>query len=382
VGKVASVTEGILVFPHVPMGGGAGFYNRQLFSWLGERSELHFAGRWGASYSVNVRQRFTILETVTFPNYRGVSHAVSLLYLVRSILNILRRFSCLRPWAKTLPRTIVFTSSLQMLAPVLLKRVRQDICVVLFVQENLRYDSVLFGTLSKYLLRYVDLLVNITSAQHQHALDASLPSILVYNRFGLNRLEQQSDFFRFFHPFYDAVFVGGDRGIKGFSTVVRAYLNVARAARFRLLIVGHMRARSKLLVGWLNRRLASNGSVVHLIGHQPSIYGALLNAKVLLHPMRAPHFARPAIEAGLINRTFIVPAFSEIDDYAIDGFNCLTYDDFHSLVRLLISVADGQVPLQSLADNNHNLALRYHYDEGEKLSFLQRFSQICDTMSD
>lgn len=127
---------------------------------------------------------------------------------------------------------------------------------------------------------------------------------------------------------FRALYVGGVSPMKGFDLAVEAVLKCKQPVELLVAGMGFEEAQkvaSKSLRDYairMQNELAgdTSGRIV-MLGVQKDMSACYAACDVLLFPMRSPHQARPAFEAGYFGKPFIISDFENIREFVVDGEN-------------------------------------------------------------
>lgn len=361
----------ILVIPHYKSHGGAGKYIKAMLSKFRESDIMHRVVGFNAKYYVKSPHRSgcdflldaiaCVMSLVSYPAYGGVSkyakiYHFSLLPLKLTLLFFLlsTRSLCVFFGNRRSKSTIILTSSIQI--PVLLfSRIFKQYNFIVIVQENIDLIGV-EGRLIKHLLRYSSLTISITNSWHNHANEVGVPRLLlVPNSYIIpNDITDCGQL-------YDCIYVGGGQSIKGFSYLCEEIPLIVEDCR--ICFLGEYTLEQKRMLERLDRQYSN--VKLDVVGSTGNISSYLHQSKLLLLPITHSHFCRPAVEAGLCNRTFLVSDLPNLEDFAIDGYNCIKFNlGKGELARKIAHLLSSQEDVERLSANNHALSMNV-FNESE-----------------
>lgn len=366
----------VILVPHVGHGGGAGLYIKQVKQCLESCFDVSTAGRHAGDYGALQNIELKGLENLLYVNYAGVSWFKKLYYLFRLILNcVICIFSLFPSRLDFCDPIFVLTSGIQMPMAWGLKKIYPKSKVVILIQENWLLDRDLYGYISKIFLMHADLVVSITKCWARYAENRRIISSIYRNNISpplISNPVVEED------VCYDALYVGGGQKIKGFKSIIELFVKVSSFRQIKICIAGDVNASDRLLFEKVNAAV-SNGSALIYVGAVDSIFPFLHRSKLLLLPISAPHFLRPAIEAGFCARTFLLTNFSSEDDYSIPGVNCLCFNGVDDFAKKFVLLLEDSELRYSLGQNNRAFAEKYVLDNSEKFS-CSNFKKCIEVM--
>jgi glycosyltransferase involved in cell wall biosynthesis len=169
------------------------------------------------------------------------------------------------------------------------------------------------------------------------------------------------------------LYVGGGARIKGFNNMISALPKLLKRPGIRLICLGNYSKYEKITLDRIKKR-AKGGSHLIVVGYVPDIRPYLRGTKLLLLPIEAPHFCRPAIEAGFFKKTFIVPSFNGLKDFVVHGNNCLTYDrdNSHNFIEVVSDLLDNQAKRNELEKMNWRMSQNF-YKNSKQIKILMSY---------
>jgi glycosyltransferase involved in cell wall biosynthesis len=347
-----SSNKKLLVIPHVGKSGGAGIYNADLINALNKMGNVSVAGEFSSEY-VDVSKRIytnALKNRLVFPNYDGVSILGKLYWLLCSFIGVLHLFKDKANTIKFLESfdVIFLTSSIQIPYAYFLKKLGFKGIILCVVQENLKLEGG-FGFLVTNWLKSVDLIIGITKEWCSYANSRLIKTELLANQFKMNEQTINEN------PEYDAIYVGGESKLKGIDHILKLFEDISHSKRIKIIMLGVYTDSFINKVSLINSNALHNGSELIVGGYVTNIQTYLADSKVLLMPIAAPHFCRPAIEAGFCNRTFIVPDYEELSEFVLPEYNSLTYTigSFQDFKDKFIYLLDNPKARQILEVNNN-----------------------------
>lgn len=324
-----TVKPRVLILPHVAVQGGAGLYIERVIVELAAIAELTIDGDHANEYIGG--RHSSVLAGVArplLPAYQGASSRAFLYHLLLAPVRALI-------WSFRLWRSresmqgfgiILGTSSIDLLSLSIVRLFNAKIRVHCLIQENLILKG-LRGYLNRWLLRRMDAIVSISATWSARASDFGIETIIAPNQFDASLSQKGIGAPTASEPGqpikYDLLFVGGGARNKGFPFLLQFILALGARRSITVALLGNLDAQQKELIDQANRALSSSNSRIIAFGFVPDVTSFLAVSRVLLLPITAPHFCRPAIEAGLAGRTFIVSEFETLNDFAIADLNCL-----------------------------------------------------------
>lgn len=357
--------KNILVVPHIGLSGGAGLYIKQILSEIKGEFNISFTGRYANDYdSSSPNCVDNQIADIIFPYYEGVSSKATVYYFFLSMYKLIKVFLS----KKTVKRydAILLTSGIQMLVILLVPYVFKQAKVIILIQENWRLDGWIFGAISRYLCSRSDLVVSITKSWSDKAERAGIESYVYRNMYAMPE-NVSADSFN--EKKFDFVYFGGDQKIKGFEQLVEFCYRLSRLRSIRVGILGEL---SKDSINKLKSSVNSyNGSEVVFFGFLDDTSHVLKVSKILLLPITAPHFCRPAIEAGFFRIPFLIPNYPGISDFAKDKFNCSMYGSTDEMITSALKILDDSECLNKLGSNNYILSRDFVYSANSGVKLLE-----------
>ncbi|GHZ93430.1 hypothetical protein VCSRO177_2253 [Vibrio cholerae] len=354
----------IVIFPHYKSSGGAGKYISNIINRLLEHDmEFIVAGVYAKCYQKSHKKKSIIFKLIlyffsllSYPSYDGVSFRAKLYYLtllpVKFTISILLYFLCYLfcfNFIKSKKFTFVLTSSIQI--PILIfSLLNNNLRFVVIIQENLIFRGWL-GRVLIYLLNKSYLTVSISSDWYDYAKMNGVFNL----EYVPNTYSCPDD--KCFGPelLYDCIYVGGGQNIKGFYYLCEEIKRI-KDGKYVFCLLGDYSPSQVRMVADIS--LNSKCIDVFILGCVDSIYPYLYNSKLLLLPITHAHFCRPAIEAGLCGRTFLVSDLSGLDDFAIDDFNCKKFPLIDGgLSNSIKDLLNNEESITNLSHNNHGFAM-------------------------
>ena len=359
----------MIIIPHTGKGGGAFLYIEQFIKAVSTEFSVHVSGKYAREYSADVVDCYQNFPCISFPHYAGVPLVKTCFHLF-SFKGWMKLFKLLALSANDSHEIIVFTSTIQILDFLFVKKTYPNKKYVLLVQENFIFDGFLLKRKLKNIFNKFDLVVSITDSWTCYAKNNGVYSLVFKNYYdGCQLLGNEVVSFE-----YDALYLGGEQKIKGFLDVLKFIECVGEKYPLKIAILGNVSKRNLDLLN----TLAITHSDIHIdvLGEVVDPYVFFSNSKVLLLPIKAAHFCRPAIEAGLCNRTFLIRDHEGLDDFVYDDLNCSVYQTVQEMSEKFLRIVSDDNYRQCLELNNYKIALKF-VDHGDKrASFLNAFKKI------
>ncbi len=166
------------------------------------------------------------------------------------------------------------------------------------------------------------------------------------------------------------LFVGGVSSIKGFDVAARAVLSSDK--NIRLIVAGNdfseaARIKDRKERAYFRRweeyiRANDPDGRIRFVGRQLDMSYCYACADAVIFPMREPHQARPAFEAGFFRKPIIITDCENIREFVTDGYNGLTAENENvEAFREKIELLAGDEALKNrLGMNNYDRYLRNH----------------------
>ncbi len=128
---------------------------------------------------------------------------------------------------------------------------------------------------------------------------------------------------------FRALYVGGVSYMKGFDVAVEAVQKCRNSVE--LLVAGMGFSAAKAVTSKSLRQYATqmekkffdgdSGARIVMLGMRQNMSACYAACDVLLFPMRSPHQARPAFEAGYFGKPVIITDFENVHEFVTDGEN-------------------------------------------------------------
>jgi hypothetical protein len=337
----------ILFLPHYGIGGGAGEYIKNICNDISSYGEVFFSGKYKKEYSGEVIDKGLFFDfffnSFIIPFYSGVTFFTILCYVFKAIIIypfiVLFSFYLKRKCEKKESVKIIFLTSIVQAPQVLIiKLFFPKSKLVLIIQENIILNGVL-GEVCVFLIRRFDVVVSINSLCHERLKGVGIESIIVLNKFS-----DEVNNFNTDDIIYDAVYVGGEQKIKGFKTVLDAFEIMSEENDITLVMLGHYGDAALRKINSINELNEKKGRKSHItvLGSVDSCSEAYKKSKFLILPINAAHFCRPAIEVGLLRKTFLVTSFDGLSDFALPNYNCISFEvnNLNSFILCFKSLLD------------------------------------------
>lgn len=361
------------ILPHWCIEGGAGYYIRDLIVSLRQVGTVQVAGPYAGNYDKAPIQSAYLdkLTLQSLPTYEGIRLPAAMYHLLLSALRAIALFAA--PRRTRLARSfdaLILTSSVQAMAVPIARQLFPESRIAIVVQENVRLSQGL-GRLTKACLKSADIVVSITETWAQHARDNGLDPVVLPNSYGTDYTATENNQEPAIQS--DLLYVGGGATIKGFDNLIAALPALLKVSGRRIICLGHY---SEAAIKKLEqiRTNAQPDTSLDIVGFVPDIRPYLRGTKLLLLPIGSPHFCRPAIEAGLFGKSFVIPNFPELKDFALDGENCATYEasrseEMKDRINDLLQQDDVR---RRLEDGNRAVAEKFCHEKEAKKAFFER----------
>jgi glycosyltransferase involved in cell wall biosynthesis len=88
----------------------------------------------------------------------------------------------------------------------------------------------------------------------------------------------------------------------------------------------------------------------------------IMAADIIVFPSTEAHQARPIYEAGISKRPIIITEFKQTTEFAINGFNCLTFNNgnYVELAEKICILEKNRELYNILVENNYRISLKNH----------------------
>lgn len=175
------------------------------------------------------------------------------------------------------------------------------------------------------------------------------------------------------HGVFRVLYVGGVAPVKGFDVAVDAVAKCKHPVELLVAGMGIEAAKavtSKSLRQYateMEQKLAASQykDRVVMIGTQTDMSACYAACDVLLFPMRSPHQARPAFEAGYFGKPAIITNFENIQEFVQDGVNGyqVPLEDADAIAEKLDLLAADPEKAQELGEANRQLWMKNHNEK-------------------
>jgi glycosyltransferase involved in cell wall biosynthesis len=364
----------VILIPHVGKKGGAGLYIEQVVTSLKLSGlDVSIMGKHCNEYAhLDVQASHLGLDfsILNYPNYKGVNK----LRLLKSLL-FLAMILPLKLYQKEFSREGVYiiTSSIQLPLGFLIKSHNLNSKVIVLIQENYRFDG-FFGRISKYLVSKIDSLVSITEYWSSYARTMGYDPYTYSNKF-FPEDNSSKDNGIIARRDYDFVYLGGGQKIKGFDDFIEFYRMISEVRRVKIAVLGAMSDFQNKQISLINNENKSQSfAVVFGFVSNPSFF--LKASKILLLPISAPHFCRPAIEFGFYGKPFILRRHEGVQDFAIEGYNCLMYGRVSEFLDKAIFLLNDINERAKLGLNNKSVSRKFIFSYTESNDFVNHIIDV------
>ena len=364
--------KNICIIPHYGIKGGSGKYTKQFSEILTSRYNVFFFGKYSEDFSSNIFIEINLFWGLFFkkniiPNYEGIKNINKITFTFFSIL-----YSILWIFKKTDYSPIIFilTSSIQAPLIALLKKKFKNCKVIILIQENFIIDNSFVSRITTSQIKKANLIYSIDKIWADKAETIGIKSYIFTNKFPRNYPIEHNII-----NIYDFLYVGGDQKIKGFNNLIKILdeLNMLKIS-FKICILGQVSDSNKM---YINSK-QYNYLKLEMPGFVDNIFNYISKSNFLFFPIESPHFLRPAIEAGMLNKTFIIKKFNSIESFAIDNYNCIMYDTIHDATKSIITLSRDKNYCSKLAYNNFIISKKYQLCNFNEESFFENFNVIFD----
>lgn len=359
--------QSFVILPHWRIEGGAGYYIRDLIALLRLVGTVQVAGPYAGDYDEAPVQSAHLdkLTSQSLPTYEGIRLSATVYHVFLSALRAIALFAAPRhARVKDSFDAVILTSSVQAMAVPIARRLFPASRISIVVQENVRLSQGL-GRLTRACLKRADVVVSITETWAQHARDNGLDPVVLPNSYDPDYAAPENNRDPAIES--DLLYVGGGATIKGFDNLIAALPALLNVPGRRIVCLGHYSEAAIRTLEQIRGDGHPNAQLI-IVGLVPDIRPYLRGTKLLLLPIGSPHFCRPAIEAGLFGKTFVIPNFPELGDFALDGENCATYaaarpDALKDRIDELLQKDDAR---RRLEDGNKQLAERFGVNQTQR----------------
>lgn len=362
----------ILVIPHVGVLGGAGLYINQVLSELSKSHNVYVGGMHSSSFDFEEYELDSSINRIVFPYYRGVSGKAYWFHFLKSLSYIAKnKYLLNRSYNKNKFEIVLLTSGIQVLLLPIINRFFKDAKVVVLIQENFRLDGYILGKIVERNLLKAGLIVSITNDWKDYSTSCGIETFLFRNMYDFSRdnirVPVEKDF--------DFVYLGGEQKIKGFSDIISFCREMSKIKSFRIAILGEVSIESKkILLGFMNNSIFNVD--IRFFGFMKNVTNIIRSSKLLLLPITSPHFCRPAIEAGFEKVPFLIRRHSDINDFAIENYNCEMYDGLEEMINKSILFLEDNSYTTEMGLNNYKVSSNFIYDESIANDFIEAVEEV------
>jgi hypothetical protein len=358
------VSNKIIIFPHVGIYGGAGIYIRNLSESLSGFLPV-FAGTYASEYGAEESlSKHDCINKIHFPNYVGVKSLTKLYVMLLSSIRLLYLTVMGKDRVnKQNTNVIILTSGIQLLLFYYLKKKYPNAHFVLLVQENWLLSNFFLGAISRKLLNRVDLVVSITDSWKAYANQYGVDSCILKNTFSVSTAPVSASKAK-----YDLLYFGGTQKIKGYASLIHFFQEYSRKSKIQVAILGEVSLKKKLEIDTINANI-ENGSGLFVLGFITDTAPIIDESKIVFLPITDSHFCRPAIEAGLRRKTFIIRALDGISDFAIPENNCAKFTSTKDLIDKYNRLSRDVDYLKKLSENNYKFSIEFVKNQTENVVF-------------
>jgi hypothetical protein len=360
----------ICIIPHFGIKGGSGKYTKQFAEVLSKRYNILFFGAFSKEFSPNIYHEINNFWSIFFklniiPNYTGVKKSIKITYTLFSIL-----YSFLWFFKKTNKSPVIFilTSSIQSPLIPLLKKKFINSKIVILIQENFIFDHSFVSNNTIFQIKQANLIYSIDKNWIYNASKFGIKTLLFTNKFHSHKQYVLNKDIK-----YDFLYVGGDQRIKGFYNLVNVLdgielLNIP----FKVCILGEMSdINKKKLISKKYQFLT-----IEMLGFVENVFDYISISNFLFFPIESPHFLRPAIEAGMLKKTFVIKKLNSIESFAIDGYNCIMYDTIQDAINAIFKLYRNSELCSELANNNYLISNEFQLKNFNENLFFEDFNSI------
>ena len=173
---------------------------------------------------------------------------------------------------------------------------------------------------------------------------------------------------------FNVLYLGGASVLKGYDQMLRV-AKYLRGVDIQVIMAGYLgpsrrrwglvrgpgRRRADRELAELANELEAEG-VTRSTGIVPDVRVAYAACDVVVFPMREPHQARPAFEAGFQGKPIIISGFQNVRGCVEHGVNGLLFrpGDERDLARAILMIASNPVELERMGAENRRHALARH----------------------
>lgn len=355
--------ENICIIPHYGISGGSGKYTKEFGDLLSKRYNVSYFGLFSSEYSDAPFEYLNFFWAYFFkynivPNYKGNSKLVRYLYTFLSYL-----LSNIWVFKKRDNLSIVFvlTSSIQAPLIPLLNKKFVNAKIIILIQENVILDDSIVSRTSVYRIIRANLIFCIDKFWQTKATDFGINALLWTNKFS-NDFEFDEDLN------FDILYIGGDQKIKGFWNLIQILEAVEKfKIPVKVCLLGDISNKN------MNLLISKKFQYINceMVGFVENVFVYIAQSNFLLLPIESPHFLRPAIEAGILKKPFIIKRLENIESFAIDRFNCLMYDTIFDAAEAILFLINSPSDKLELGKNNYFISREFDIINIDENSFFE-----------
>lgn len=356
----------LIVIPHYNNEGGAGLFINSFLSSVREQYDLRIIGPFAKHYNdlVPIKQDDKInalfpFYSFVYPNYLGVRFFLKVYYLIKIMffLPLLlvkgKQNSCGK-------MVFVLTSSIQIPLLFIIKKLFVNAKIVILIQENYLLNS-LSAKVLNVILSKADLIGSISETWINESIKYGFSAQLLRNSFN-NRIYSTQG-----HKIdYDILFLGGSQSIKGAHNFV-SLLKIfnSKKLKFRVAWLGHLNNFYKTEIEKLKKE---QFLFISSFGFVSEVTQIISRSQLIVFPIDKSHFLRPAIEAGLCKKTYVIKELDGVDDFAKSGYNCLSYRNLEQAADLILQLINDDTLRETLEINNFEFSQRFAQSASKDLT--------------
>lgn len=339
----------IIFIPHWGIGGGAGYYIKDLITVVRRFCLVSVAGQYANDYDINSNREliYKKIGKLSLPNYEGVRFGINFYYFLLSIIRIVLILIVFRRDENKKNTDIIFlTSSIQSIAIPLIKYLFPGAKVFIVIQENVKLDNI-HGWIIIQLLRQSDCIVSISRSWANSALKYNLKPLILRNFYSKNFV----DISDFNITQSDLLYIGGGSRIKGYSIFIKLLPKLLKNGSKKIVCLGSYSTKQLLFLKSLQKKYNAFDNL-HIVGNVSDIRPFLKGTKLLFLPITSAHFCRPAIEAGLFMKPFLITCLPDLQDFALNNVNCKMFscNQLSSLDNIIFELLDDSFELNKMGN--------------------------------
>lgn len=316
------------------------------------------AGQFANDYDINSNHELLYKEVgkLSLPNYKGVRFGINFYYFLLSILRIILILVIFRKKRVIkIPDIIFLTSSIQSIAIPIIKYYFPKTRVFIAIQENVKLNNI-HGSIIIQLLRRSDCIVSISRSWANSALKYNLKPLILRNFYNENFADITD--LNIIHS--DLLYIGGGSRIKGYSTFIGLLPKLLKNRERKIVCLGTYSIKQLHFLKSMQIKYNAFDNL-HIVGNVSDVRPFLKGTKLLFLPITSAHFCRPAIEAGLFSKPFLITCLPDLEDFAFNNINCKMFSckQLPYLNNIIFELLDDSLKLNKMGNKGSVFSKKY-----------------------